>query len=173
MRVTISSILDYAAGKTELISEGERLYKANHLLLVGARITHEDGVTIFAACLRSSCPKSEPHKISIRTKPHYCDWRFACTCGAGAVACKHVMAVLNYLLITPTIPKLSAADLKQEWVKIAEKVVDDMHKAVPLADFCITEQVKKRENVSVTEEESALILQMFLNCGDVENFLTA
>lgn len=99
IRIQLTDIIGYAAGGSRIIVEGERVYQANHLLLVGVHAAYEDGYDLFASCLKSSSPSSEPHKIYIRTKPSFDAWTFRCSCKAGLGKCKHVMAVLNHLLL--------------------------------------------------------------------------
>ena len=95
----MSDIFNYAAGGSRLVVEGERVFQSNHLLLVGVKTVHEDGLEIFATCLKSSAPSSDPHKITIRTRSSFASWSFECSCKAGLGKCKHVMAVLNHLLL--------------------------------------------------------------------------
>ncbi|XP_065088577.1 uncharacterized protein LOC135710055 [Ochlerotatus camptorhynchus] len=92
-------MLHYDSGGSRLIVEGERVFRANHLLLVGFQTVYDDGLQLFASCLKSSSPSSEPHKIYIRTRCSFENWTFQCSCKAGLGKCKHVMAVLNHLLI--------------------------------------------------------------------------
>ncbi|XP_055626913.1 uncharacterized protein LOC129768978 [Toxorhynchites rutilus septentrionalis] len=174
VKVQLADIIQYAAGASWLIIEGERVFQANRLLLVGVRTVHEDGVTIFATCLKSSSPRSEPHKISIRTRPVFEQWTLQCSCEAGMVKCKHIMAVLNHLLMFPSVPLLTAADLRQKWGEITEKVAVDMHRPTLLTAFC-----KKTTNAEdmakvvspillpappagLTPDESNTILQLFV-----------
>lgn len=91
-------IFDFAAGGSRLVQEGERVFNAAHLLIVGVEQVHEDGVNIFSTCLQSSSPSSEPHVIKIRTKESFSQWSLTCTCKAGKGKCKHQMAVLYHLL---------------------------------------------------------------------------
>lgn len=98
VRVQLLDIFDFAAGGSRLVQEGERVFNAAHLLIVGVEQVHEDGVNIFSTCLQSSSPSSEPHVIKIRTKESFSQWSLTCTCKAGKGKCKHQMAVLYHLL---------------------------------------------------------------------------
>ncbi|XP_062558003.1 uncharacterized protein LOC134222876 [Armigeres subalbatus] len=134
--VDLTNVFDYAAGGSRLVVEGERVYKAGHLLIVGVEEIHQDGVRIFSTCLQSSSPSSEPHTIRIRTRCSFPEWSFQCSCKAGMGKCKHVMAVLYYLLKTPTVALLTVTDVKQKWGKIAAKTASDMYKTTRIRDLC-------------------------------------
>lgn len=96
--VDLTDVFDYAAGGSRLVVEGERVFKAGHLLIVGVQEIHDDGFSVFSTCLQSSSPSSEPHTIKICTKNLFPEWSFVCSCKAGKGKCKHVMAVLYHLL---------------------------------------------------------------------------
>lgn len=98
MPVQLTEIVDFAPHGSRLIHEGERVFNAGHLLIVGIEEIHEDGVSIFSTCLQSTSPRSEPHVIKVRTKESFPLWTFTCTCKAGRGKCKHQMAVLYHLL---------------------------------------------------------------------------
>ncbi|XP_055537645.1 uncharacterized protein LOC129725625 [Wyeomyia smithii] len=154
--VQLSEIFDFAAGGSRLVQEGERVFNAAHLLIVGVEEVYKDGVSIFSTFLQSSYPSSEPHVIKIRTKKSFDQWTFDCTCKAGKGKCKHQMAILYHLLKKPTIPLLTVTDLKQKWGKIPAKTATDMYKAVRLKDLCFTEKSKAATGLEVSLQKSTV-----------------
>ena len=57
VKIQLSNIVRYAAGGTRIVVEGERVYQAHHLLLVGVQTAYDDGYDLFDSCLKSSSPK--------------------------------------------------------------------------------------------------------------------
>ncbi|XP_055625330.1 uncharacterized protein LOC129768004 isoform X2 [Toxorhynchites rutilus septentrionalis] len=166
VNLQLADIFQYVGGGSRLIVEGERVFQANHLLLVGVQTVHEDGFTIFATCLKSSSPRADPHKISIRTRPSFEKWSFQCSCKTG-MGKTHNGRFKTSSNVFPSVPLLTVTDLQQKWGKIAEKVADDMYKTTPLTAFCkkITNTKDTTEAASpagLTHDEGTNILQLFV-----------
>ncbi|XP_055543104.1 uncharacterized protein LOC129728678 [Wyeomyia smithii] len=167
VKIQLSDIIFYASGGSRLVVEGERVYQANNLLLVGVQEVFNDGLSIFASCLKSSSPNSEPHKIIMRTKRAFEDWSIRCSCKAGMGKCKHAMAVLNYLSLHSSVPLLSQTDLQQKWGKIAQRVAADKYKATKVSDFCCSGKDRRSTDVplkriSLSPLETTSIRKSFL-----------
>lgn len=90
--------MDFAGKHARMVTEGEAILKAKHLLSVGVKKTDGSGIHVLGTCLQSSTIRNSPHEIEICfSGVEFAEWTCKCSCKAGLAKCKHAFAVLLYI----------------------------------------------------------------------------
>lgn len=97
----MQNIFDWA-GQNEAqrkFVEGERVYKAGHIIQCGEVESNEDGeVRIISYCIQTTKMREKPHEIKGKISRDGVITSFKCSCKAGLSGqCKHIVATLLYL----------------------------------------------------------------------------
>lgn len=95
--INFVQLMKYAGDHSRMVTEGESILKASHLVLVGVKKIDKAGVHVFGSCLQSSTIRNSPHEINIILKDD--DYNCECSCKAGLAKCKHIFAVLLYIFL--------------------------------------------------------------------------
>ena len=99
--IDLSDIIRYIGNGTRPYVEGERVYKANHIIFCGlAKESNDCSSEIIALCLKTSGLQESPHEIRVKISSNADEniIKCVCSCKAGVLGkCKHSVAVLIHL----------------------------------------------------------------------------
>lgn len=99
VNVLLKDIIAYGGKRSRPLIEGEKLFKANHIISVAAIKRVGRNVDILGLVIQSSQPKARPHEVSLElVEGDPSKWKCVCTCKAGlGHKCKHVFGLLVHL----------------------------------------------------------------------------
>ncbi|KAJ8686145.1 hypothetical protein QAD02_021939 [Eretmocerus hayati] len=171
--INISDLVDHV-GKPEEGSqkyvEGQRVANANHLMYVGITAESEEKIDLLGLCLQTTdffgTPRELNFTIVFEKDSEKREITSKCSCAGGALGiCKHVMAMLIYLIRTKkeNIDKATCTDIKQTWGKLKSDV-KAMYETVPFEKMCHLKPFNKKGSYKANSSVCpSLRLQVFKN----------
>lgn len=93
----LEQILAYAGGITQLVSEGDLLYKKKLVVSAGVIKKNEEETIIYGLVLKTIDSKNNPYEIYLKIPEYVNEWECECSCNDESGQCKHIFALLIYL----------------------------------------------------------------------------
>ncbi|OXU21062.1 hypothetical protein TSAR_014568 [Trichomalopsis sarcophagae] len=152
--ISMKSICDWAGSNPSQrkFIEGERVYKAGHIIKCGKSEQLQNGytMTFTAVCLQTSNLRDNPHEINGQVSSDGKILNCSCSCKAGlGEKCKHIIAALLYCYQKgDALETLSCTYKKCEWKKVHKTALDNYNPARLLQHSCFTEGVKNHKLIN-------------------------